>query len=227
MTEPISVPLAPALIVEDVATTRTYLAGILRGLCGADADVAAVDSLAAARAAFAERARPFVLVDIGLPDGNGIELIEWLHARHPQTVSMVVSAWGDEDTVLNALRAGATGYLFKERDTDELRAALQSIQRGGAPADPFVARRILDVLLCDDAKHATVAHHDVADSALTQRETEVLQLVERGCSNRDIAEATGLSCFTVEGYIKAIYRRLAVSSRTSAVHASKARGWAG
>lgn len=227
MTEPISVALAPALIVEDVATTRTYLTGILRGLCGADADIVAVDSLAAARTALTERSRPFVLVDIGLPDGNGIELIEWLHARYPQTVSMVVSAWGDEDTVLNALRAGATGYLFKERDTDELRAALQSIQRGGAPIDPFVARRILDVLLRDDAKPAPVAHRDAADSALTQRETEVLQLVERGCSNRDIAAATGLSRFTVEGYIKTIYRKLAVSSRTSAVHAAKARGWLG
>lgn len=225
MPEPPRVALAPALIVEDMAVTRDYLVGIVRGLCGIDADIVAVGTLAAARATLTERARPFVLVDIGLPDGNGIELIEWLHARHPATVSMVVSAWGDEDTVLNALRAGATGYLFKERDADELRAALQSIQRGGAPIDPFVARRILDVLLRDVTTPAPVAHRDAADSALSARETEVLQLVERGCTNRDIAETTGLSRFTVEGYIKAIYRKLAVRSRTSAVHAAKARGW--
>lgn len=227
MPESLHIPLAPALIVEDMAPTRNYLVGILRGLCGVGADITAVGTLAAAHAALSERVRPFVLVDIGLPDGNGIELIEWLHARHPLTISMVVSAWGDEDTVLNALRAGATGYLFKERDTDELHAALQSIERGGAPIDPFVARRILDVLLRDAAKLAPVAHRDAAGGTLTRRETEVLQLVERGCSNHDIAEATGLSRFTVESYIKAIYRKLAVRSRTPAVHAAKARGWLG
>lgn len=77
-----------------------------------------------------------MLVNIGLPDGNGIELIAWLHVHCPSATSLVVSAWGDEEIVIAALRAGATGYLFKERDVDELRYALQCVQRGGAPIDP-------------------------------------------------------------------------------------------
>lgn len=221
------VPIAPALIVEDIAATSDHLARVLRGLVGDGADIAIAASLAAAREALIARPRPFVLVDIGLPDGNGVDLIEWLHHRQPDAVSMVVSAWGDEATVLAALRAGATGYLFKERDAEELRAALQSIQRGGAPIDPFVARHILSVLAApaDPATPASdLAATPVPEHMLSGREAEILQLVSKGCSNREIADLIGLSRFTIESYTKAIYRKLAVRSRTAAVFAARAQG---
>lgn len=224
MHESASIDLAPALIVEDVQATGIQLGRLLREICGEDSDIAIVDTLADARASQTTRPRPFALVDIGLPDGNGIELIAWLHAHHPQTASVVVSAWGDERTVLAALRAGAQGYLFKERDPDELRAALLSVQRGGAPIDPFVARGILDFLVRERPASSASAAAGAACPPLTIRETEVLKLVEHGCSNREIAELMGLSRFTVEGYVKAVYRKLAVTSRTAAVFEAKARG---
>jgi DNA-binding response OmpR family regulator len=120
------VDLVPALVVEDMPAARDGLVRALCDLCGADADIATAGSLAGALIALRDRPRVFVLVDIGLPHGNGVELIEWLHAHRPDAVSMVVSAWGDEETVLAALRAGATGYLFKERDASELHAALHT-----------------------------------------------------------------------------------------------------
>lgn len=214
MYEPPITTLVPALIVEDIRVTRVHLEGLLREICGADCDIATVATLAGARAELTASPRPFVLVDIGLPDGNGIELVQWLHRQHPLATSLVVSAWGDEETVLTALRAGATGYLFKERDSDELRAALRSVQRGGAPIDPFVARHIL----------AALASAADARDALSARETEILRLAGQGCSNREIAEATQLTPLAVEICTRAIYRKLAGWSRTPAVHEAPARG---
>jgi DNA-binding NarL/FixJ family response regulator len=218
-----TVDLIPALIVEDMPAEREYLGHALRDLCGVEADITTTGSLADALAALRDRPRVFVLVDIGLPDGNGVELIGWLHEHQPDTVSMVVSAWGDEETVLAALRAGATGYLFKERDASELRAALQTIQRGGAPIDPFVARHILALLTSGSASAAS-APLVASERALSEREAEILQLVSKGCSNREIAELTQLSRFTVESYTKTIYRKLAVRSRTAAVFTARAKG---
>lgn len=215
MPEPLSIALTPALIVEDIAVTRTRLGTMLGDICGADADIAAVGTLAAARASLAAQPRPFVLVDIGLPDGNGIELIKWLRAHHPQTTSVVVSAWGNEATVLDALRAGAAGYLFKERDIDELRAALLGVQRGCVPIDPFVARGILGALTgvgsAMDGGAAARMH-----APLTERETSVLKLIERGCSHREIADMTGLARATIEDCVRAVYGKLVVTAPTIA-----------
>jgi DNA-binding NarL/FixJ family response regulator len=163
-----------------------------------------------------------------LPDGNGVELIAWLHEHCPQVTTVVISAFGDEETVLAALRAGAVGYLLKEREDIELRLALQSIQRGGAPIDPFIARRILALLSSPPPPTATAQadERDVlaGENTLSDRESEILQLVARGYSNREIAELTTLSRFTIEGYTKTIYRKLAVRSRTAAVFEAKNLG---
>lgn len=159
-----------------------------------------------------------VLVDIGLPDGSGIELIDWLHHERPALPCVVVSSWGHEQIVLEALKAGAIGYLLKERDDEEIVAALQSIQRGGAAIDPAVAKCILAQL------QSPAMSQSLPAPELTLRETEVLSLVARGHSNREIAGLTSLSRFTVEDYTKRIYRKLAVGSRTAAVHEAKSRG---
>lgn len=215
------IELDPALIVEDDATTQRRLARLLAGLGdGGVRDIGTAGSIAEAKARIATLVPRLALVDIGLPDGSGIELIRWLHGHHPDASTVVVSAWGDEEIVLAALQAGAIGYLLKEREDVELQLALQSIRRGGAPIDPFVARRILAMLPA--AQPAAAASSE--ELALSERETEILGLVARGYSNREIAELTTLSRFTIEGYTKAIYRKLAVGSRTAAVFEAKSRG---
>lgn len=221
-----SIDLSPTLIVEDNGPMQQRLRRLLVELIGSDTRIATADSIAAAKAQLTKDAKGMALIDIGLPDGSGIELIAWLHEHCPQVTTVVVSAFGDEETVLAALRAGAIGYLLKEREDIELRVALQSIQRGGAPIDPFVARRILALLATPStpATTATATRATASDDTLSERESEILQLVARGYSNREIAELTALSRFTIEGYTKAIYRKLAVGSRTAAVFEAKSRG---
>jgi DNA-binding NarL/FixJ family response regulator len=216
---------ASILIVEDDAATQRRLSR-LAGQPAGDADIAIAGSIEAAKAYCAGLVPALALIDIGLPDGCGIELIAWLHARHPQVSTVVVSTWGDEETVLAALQAGAIGYLLKERDDIELSLALQSIRRGGAPIDPFVAKRILTLLPAPPhPKNAAKPRKPASPpgSGLSEREVEILSLVACGHSNRRIAELTDLSRLTIESYTKNIYRKLAVNSRTAAVFEARAR----
>lgn len=223
-----SIDLSQALIVEDDDVTCLRLQRLLVDLLSPRAPIAIAGSVAEARAHLVKDTAGLALIDIGLPDGNGVELIAWLHAHHPRVTVVVISAWGHEDTVLAALRAGAIGYLLKEREDIELSLALQSIGRGGAPIDPTVARRILAFLqpaaTPTSRNLPNTVPVDKPNEMLSQRESEVLQLVARGYSNREIAELTTLSRYTIEGYTKSIYRKLAVGSRTAAVFEAQSLG---
>lgn len=220
------VALNPVLVVEDDGPTQQRLVRLLEELVGAHGDMAVVETIAEAKAIVPIFQPRLALVDIGLPDGNGVELIGWVENHHPDTTTVAISAWGHEETVLAALRAGAVGYLMKERDDAELRAALQSIRHGGALIDPLVARRILAYVPSASKERPAPAVETPrgTDIALSDRESEILQFVARGFSNREIADLTGLSRFTIEGYTKSIYRKLAVSSRTAAVFEAKSMG---
>lgn len=220
-----AIALSPALVVEDDPAMRLRLARLLAGQPDAAVPPVFAGSLAEAMSCLQDDTVRIALVDIGLPDGNGIELIAWLRTHRPHVPAVVISAWGDEDTVLAALRAGAIGYLLKEREDAELAMALQSIQRGGAPIDPFVARRILALLgTADEPVAPAPPTAPTTGETLSERESEILRLVARGFSNREIAELTGLSRFTIESYTKSIYRKLAVGSRTAAVFEAKVLG---
>lgn len=212
---------APVLVVEDDALMRQRLSQILGEIGYAGEAVNFAANLAEARAHVGQHPVAMVLVDLGLPDGNGIELIRELRAQDPALWILVISAWSTEEAILGALRAGATGYLLKERDDLEVSLSIRSVLRGGAPIDPFIARRIL-TLLPSEPLHKPV---DSSDSeALSARESEILEWVSRGLSNREIAEQLIISRYTVECHIKRIYRKLAVSSRTRAVNEARQRG---
>jgi DNA-binding NarL/FixJ family response regulator len=216
------------LIIEDDRHTQRRLVQLLSELTNSTDDINVADSVAGAKAIVSASVPSLALVDIGLPDGNGLELISWIDHHHPDTVTVAISAWGHEEVVLAALRSGAVGYLMKERDDAELVTALQSIRRGGALIDPLIARRILAFVQVAPTEHSapTLSSESPSKSetALSERESEILQFVARGFSNREIADLTGLSRFTIEGYTKSIYRKLAVSSRTAAVFEAKSMG---
>ena len=159
-------------------------------------------------------------LDLALPDGSGMALIAQMRADDPGLGILVVSAWSSEEAILGALRAGATGYVLKERDDIEVSLSIRSVLRGGAPIDPFIARRILDLLPAQASAATAVASAE----ALSKREAEILQLVADGLSNREIAEQLFLSRYTVESHVKRIYRKLAVSSRTMAVQKARSQG---
>ena len=237
--EPVS--LTPALVVEDDPAMQQRLAHVLGTLGCTEPQIAWADSVASARALLAERSFGVALVDIGLPDGSGVDLIGWLRQHHPRLPAVVISAYRTEATIFAALRAGAIGYLLKERDDLELGIALRSIEQGGAPIDPAIARRILGWLtLQPNAAPAPLpipamtadtqpgellpASAGASVALLSRREHRILELVSQGLSNRDMAEMLSISRLTVECHTKNIYRKLAVGSRTEAVYQARLHG---
>ena len=217
--DPQPVSLASILIVEDDPSGRQRLRRLLSGIADDDARIEAAPDLATARSLLQAETFSLALVDVQLPDGNGIGLIAWMQRHAPQTASVIVSAWAEEETILAAVQAGAIGYLLKDRDDDELRVSLKSLQRGGAPIDPTIARRIL-ALLPQPVPAATQA----PAPQLSEREREILKLVAQGFSNREIADLVSLSKLTIECHTKNIYRKLAVGSRTAAVFEARTMG---
>ena len=221
------------LIVDDDPLMRMRLARV----CAQVAPQAAcqmADSLAQARAWLDAQAFELVLLDIGLPDGSGLELLPWLQQHAPGTDTVVISSLGDDATVLTAIRAGAVGYLLKNGSDVELQLSLASMQRGGAPIDPVIARRILHLMAAAPSpkgpmpEKVTVVNirpeTTAAKPALSERELDVLQLVAQGHTNREIAGALGLSVHTIECHAKNIYRKLAVHSRAGAVYSARSKG---
>jgi DNA-binding NarL/FixJ family response regulator len=218
--EPQPISLDTVLVVEDDPHARTRMAGLLREVAGAEARIDMAPDLARARA-LVEADAPYglALVDVQLPDGNGVEFIRWLRESRPGLAAVIVSSWAEEGTILQALRHGAAGYLLKNAEDIELAMQLRSLQRGGAAIDPVIARRLLELMPREAPLPAP------ADPVhLSARETEILQLVSRGLSNREIADATGLSRLTIESHTRNIYRKLAVGSRTAAVFEAQSLG---
>ena len=217
---------APALVVEDELLMQRRLRMLLQQLGYSDEALAFSCNLAQARAHMREQPIALALVDLGLPDGSGIELISELRNADPGLYIVVISAWSTEDLILSALRAGATGYILKERDDLEISFSIRNVLRGGVSIDPFIARRILALLPVTpplrDSTH-TEGDEDAAVS-LSRRETEILQLVGQGFTNREIAESLFISRYTVETHIKNTYKKLAVSSRTRAVNEARLLG---
>lgn len=169
-------------------------------------------SLAEARALLDHDADLFIL-DLGLPDGNGIDLIAQIRARRgPRPKILVLSVLGDQTTVLAAVLAGADGYLLKDLDRLDIGQQAAAALSGGAPLSPSIAAYVLRYLR---GQQEQPKPDDDAD--LSPREYELLQLLARGQSNRQAAEALSLSPHTVGDHVKSIYRKLGVSSRGEAM----------
>ena len=178
-----------------------------------------------------------VLIDMRLPDRDGVALIKHVRQTYPWIESVAMSAADDHELVDAAIAAGAVGYLLTEADDAELAFLLRSIERGGAPMDSRVARRLLSVIAASSRPQgiapvmtrpsmppASPAQARPAPSPLSPRELKVLRLIAQGWSNREIAEAVFLSVNTVEFHAKSIYRKLSVKSRTQAVHEATQHG---
>jgi DNA-binding NarL/FixJ family response regulator len=215
----------PVLIVEDEGLIQERLRNILAEL-GYDNDgLIFAKNLKEAFLHIEQQHISLALVDLGLPDGNGIELIEKLRAQDSSALILVISAWSTQESLFSAIKAGATGYVLKERDDAEVLLSIRSILRGGAPIDPFIAQEILKQISASviiAAKDGKSLDSEVA--LLTNRETEILDLVAQGMSNKEIAEQLFVSKYTVESHIKHIYRKLSVTKRTKAVSTARSLG---
>lgn len=225
MTAPEAVLPVPVLIVEDEYVIQRRLKIILTNL-GYNEDVLLfANTVKEAYSILQQQPIALALVDLGLPDGSGISIIEKIREQDAQALILVVSAWSTQDSLFTAIQAGATGYVLKERDDVEVALAIRSILRGGAPIDPFVAREILKQISIPTISGTVEQNRPAADQeTLTQREQEILSLVAQGLSNREIAEQLCVSRYTVESHIKHIYRKLSVSKRTKAVSTARHLG---
>lgn len=206
---------ARALVVDDLAEARAWLAEAVRAAFpGIQVDTAG--NLADAMARI-DPPPPLALVDLGLPDGSGIQLIDALQRRGAGTLCIVATVFDDDAHLFPALRAGAQGYVLKDRDRDALAGMLRGIAAGQPPLSSSIARRLL--------RHFQPLPAPAGeDNPLTPRETEVLRLTAKGLTLNEVAEALGLSRHTVSGYLKEIYRKLSVGTRAEATLEAARRG---
>ncbi len=203
--------ISRALVVDDLASSRAWLSRALElAFPGVVIDAAA--SLAEA-ADLIEPPPPLALIDLGLPDGSGVRLIERLRGR---SMCVVATVFDDDAHLFPALHAGAEGYVLKDQGPDALAEMLRGIAAGQPPLSPSIARRLL--------RHFTPAAPAPAETDLTPRETEVLRLTAKGMTRQEVAQALGISAHTVAGYLKEVYRKLAVSSRAEAALEAVRRG---
>jgi DNA-binding NarL/FixJ family response regulator len=202
-------------LLEDNLDTRQFFEAGIRG-CSALELVASFGSIALARAWFASNAAHVFLTDIGLPDA--LSLIRELSQLQPDCEILVVSMFGDENTVLSCIEAGALGYIHKDSTPTDIAQTILDLKQGASHISPMIARKLLGRLR--SPFHKTKAEPDskeLAKLSLTTREAEVLDLIAKGYAYAEIARLTSLSVHTVQWHIKNLYSKLAVHSRSEAV----------
>lgn len=209
------------LLVEDVPATRAWLEASLASVFPG----VAISSCGTIRAAYAlldGRDAPFsiAVIDLGLPDGSGLDLVRRLARDTPETLCVVATIYDDDTHLFDAIAAGAQGYVLKDEDTEMVAGLLGRIGRGEPPLSPSIARRILAHFRSGPVTRAP------DDAGLTARETEVLTLIAKGLTVAETARVIALKPLTVASYVKTIYSKLNVSTRAEATLEAVRRGLA-
>ena len=165
------------------------------------------------------------MLDLGLPDGSGVEVVQALREKQPEAQSVVVTIHEDDDHLFPALQAGAFGYLLKEQTREQLSEQLQRISQGEPPLSPSIARRVIQYFTAQARLQPMSESDNVTPHVqLTDRENEVLLRVAKGFTLPEIGVQLNLSRHTIADYVKQIYRKLNVSSRAEAALAAARRG---
>jgi DNA-binding NarL/FixJ family response regulator len=196
------------LIVEDVAETRRWLAGVVLAAFK-ESTILEAATVREARELSGLHVFDLALIDLGLPDGSGLDVLRSLRAVSPSTLCVITTAVGENSHIVAALSAGAQGYLLKQQPVDQLSRQLVQLHEGIPALSPSIARRIMEHFrmtgpVADD------------DAGLSEREKQTLALIARGFRNVDVAENLGIAESTVASHIKAIYRKLDISTRAEA-----------
>lgn len=193
------------VLVDDHLIVRRGLEELLSTAGDIEVVGSAADGLEAVT--MVESTRPdVVLMDLSMPVLDGVEATRRIVAEVPGTRVVVLTSFGDQHRILDAMSAGADGYLLKHTEPEALFAAIRAAAEGGSPLDPKAARVLLDAKL----------NHSDAATTLTGRETEVLRLVRDGMANKAIARTLGITERTVKAHIGSIFQRIGVTDRTQA-----------
>ena len=181
------------------------------------------DTLSHARVMAPNSLADVFLVDLGLPDGHGEQLLQILSQARPEAELLVFTVFGDESRLIHALQMGATGYVLKGCSAQELVQAIEQVTQGGAPISPLLARMLLKTFR-DPSASAAGLDDEPSKARLSDREAQVLKLLAQGYLNKEIANQLGIGQATVSTHIKNLYRKLAVHSRVQVVMAAQERG---
>ena len=211
------------LIVEDLPEIREWLGEMARTAFPA-IQVTAASRLSEALGCIQQGVFELALIDLGLPDGSGIDVVGALRRHQPKALPVVVTIYDDDDHLFPALQAGAFGYLLKEQPQETLVAQLLRMTKGEPPLSPPIARRVLAHFASANHRRVDLVRQLEEEVSLTDRETEVLQRVAKGYTLPEIALQFGLSKHTIADYIKQVYRKLNVSSRAEAALEAARRG---
>jgi DNA-binding NarL/FixJ family response regulator len=229
------------LVVEDDPQMRGFFASSVEGcpdLCLA----ASVGTVAEATAWLDDDANivDVLLVDLGLPDGSGLDVIRHAVRLHPRCEPLVISMFGDDDNVLASVEAGALGYIHKDTRPEDIARTILDMRAGASPISPMIARRVLAKYRSDHVGRAAsptppsepaetcAPGSDLGQaperSLLSPRESEVLALIARGFSYAEIARLQSVTVHTVQTHIKNLYAKLSVNSRSEAVFEASRMG---
>ena len=196
------------LIIEDIAETRVWLTKIVNKTFG-DIKVETASTVYEGIKITSEKEFDLALIDLGLPDGNGLDVLRYIKSNCSKTLCVITTVMGDDAHIVAALSAGAQGYLLKEQPAEMISKQLAQLAEGLPALSPSIAQRIMEHFRLTGPSAEN-------ESDLTPREQEVLALIGRGMRNIDAAEALNLAETTIASHIKSIYRKLNISSRAEA-----------
>lgn len=199
------------LIVDDHPVVRSGLQGMLSSQ--PDFEVAGEAQDGSEGVALVGKLRPdVVLMDLRMPEMDGVAAIDRIKTEHPETQVLVLTTYESDADILRAIEKGASGYLLKDAPREDLYAAIRAVSQGKSPLAPAVAARLMGRL------------RGSADKALSNREIEVLELVARGTSNKQIGKELWISETTVKTHMLHVFEKLGVTDRTAAVTVALKRG---
>ena len=191
-------------IVDDHMVVRRGLQGLLDA--EADIEVVATASDGGDAVSVLAHSPDVILMDLSMPDVDGIEATRRVLAESPQTHVVVLTSFVDKSRIMAALEAGAAGYILKDADAGDVSAAVRAAAAGGSPLDPKVARVVLD-----EGRRPAQPTTD-----LSPREIEVLELVQQGMANKQIARRLGIAERTVKAHLTNVFQAIGVTDRTAA-----------
>ena len=201
--------LTTVSIIEDDPAFRAALEVLIRN----SKNFSVISSFGSAEEALSQiKKQPpdIAIVDIKLPGKSGVELIKELKSAVPDLLCIVCSYYDTDDYVFSAIKNGACGYLLKDAMPSEIIESLEELQRGGAPMNRYIARKVISTF------HEKVIAHHLAE--LTSRENEVLNLVAEGLLVKEISDQLSLSNYTVKSHLKNIYTKLHVRNKVEAIN---------
>jgi len=211
------------LLLEDDAPVRDRLASIIGEWTGGQL-IAACATLSEATAIIQANPIDLLIADLNLPDGHGVQAIRMLRANQPNAEAMVISVLADDRNVIEAIEAGASGYLLKDSDPINIIDAICDLLAGRSPISSTIARTLVRRLGGRETAPADASRAGAGTQQLTPREMDILWGIAKGFTYGELAERLEISRHTVPVHIRNIYRKLEANNRSEAVYEASRRG---